>query len=206
MTILALAAVAALHGWPDTRAGRAEAMAALQSLNVELLTHDSATATLEAWCASHRLAAKPVVVARRVTGQDKPATPEVRAALQAGPEEPVRYRRVDLACGDKVLSQADNWYLPNRLTPEMNRLLDGSDTPFGRAVAALDFRRRTLSATLLNPPLPPGWEMHAPPPPGRAPLRLAPDLLQHRAVLTTPDGRPFSLVVETYRREVLGFR
>jgi chorismate-pyruvate lyase len=137
---------------------------------------------------------------------DKPADAEVRKTLGVGPGEPVRYRRVDLACGDKVLSQADNWYLPARLTPDMNAALDTTDTPFGRAVAALDFRRRTLSARLIDPPLAPGWEMRPPAPPSRDRLRLPPDLLQHRAVLTTPDGRPFSLVVETYRREVLAFR
>lgn len=205
MTPLLLAAALALQGWPDTAQGRAEAFAAIQSLNVELLTHDSATATLENWCAAHHLADVPRVAARRVL-TDKPADAEVRAALHVGPEEPVRYRRVDLVCGDKVLSQADNWYLPARLTAEMNAALDASDTPFGRAVAALGFRRRTLAVRLIDPPLAPGWEMRPPAPPARGQLRLGPDLLQHRAVLETPDGRPFSLVVETYRREVLAFR
>ena len=181
-------------------------MAAIQGLNVELLTHDSATATLEFWCASHRLAEVPRVVARRVVGVDKPANPAVRVALDVGPLEPLRYRRVDLVCGDKVLSQADNWYVPSRLTPEMNAVLDSSDTPFGRAVAGLGFRRRTLSAELIDPPLQPGWEMNPPAPPGRDALHLSPDLLQHRAVLSAPDGKPFSLVVETYRRELLAFR
>jgi len=162
MTPLLLAAALALQGWPDTAQGRAEAMAAIQSLNVELLTHDSATATLEAWCAVHHLAEVPRVIARRVVGVDKPAAPAVRVALGVGPQEPLRYRRVDLVCGDKVLSQADNWYVPARLTPEMNAVLDTSDTPFGRAVAALDFRRRTLSAELIDPPLLPGWEMRPP--------------------------------------------
>ncbi len=205
MTALLLAAALTLQGWPDTAQGRAEAFAAIQSLNVELLTHDSATATLESWCAVHRLAPVPRVVARRVR-IDKPADAQVRAALGVGPDEPVRYRRVDLACGDKVLSQADNWYLPARLTSEMNTALETTDTPFGRAVAALGFHRRTLSTRLIDPPLAEGWEMKPPPPPRRGPLRLGPDLLQHRAVLETPDGRPFSIVVETYRKEVLAFR
>ena len=30
-----------------------------------------------------------------------------------------------------------------------------------------------------------------------------PGVLQHRAVLETPDGRPFSLVVETYTAQAL---
>ena len=35
-----------------------------------------------------------------------------------GPDEPVAYRHVRLRCGDHVLSEADNWYVPSRLTPE----------------------------------------------------------------------------------------
>ncbi len=40
-----------------------------------------------------------------------------------------------------MLSEADNWYVPVRLTPEMNQALDTSDIAFGRAVQALQFRR-----------------------------------------------------------------
>jgi len=45
----------------------------------------------------------------------------------------VKYRRVQPSCGDHILSEADNWYVPRRLTPEMNRLLETTDVPFGRA-------------------------------------------------------------------------
>ena len=49
-----------------------------------------------------------------------------------------------------------------------------------------------------------GW---APGPLRRKAARLAiPDhVLEHRAVLSTPDGEPFSEVVETYTGEVLAF-
>jgi hypothetical protein len=76
-------------------------------------------------------------------------------------DEPVRYRRVQLFCGDKLLSEADNWHVPVRLTPEMNRLLDQTDTPFGRAVKDLEFQRLTLTATVPWRPLPEGWELEA---------------------------------------------
>ena len=36
-------------------------------------------------------------------------------------------------------------------------------------------------------------------------LQIPAELLQHRAVLTLPDGTPFSEVVETYTSEILGF-
>ena len=50
----------------------------------------------------------------------------------------MRYRRVQLACGDRVLSEADNWYLVGRLTLDMNTALERTETPFGVAVRALD--------------------------------------------------------------------
>ncbi len=136
----------------------------------------------------------------------KPASAEVRAALDVKPDEPLGYRRVRLKCGDHVLSEADNWYVPARLTPEMNHALETTDTPFGKAVAALHFRRHTLSADLLWRPLPKGWEMGAAPASDNKGALAIPDhVLEHRAVLSTPDGEPFSEVVETYTSEVLAF-
>jgi hypothetical protein len=202
----ALASAAEPAPWPDSFAGRLEALALIESLNADLLAHDSATLTLERWCADHRLADPPRIVAERVSGADKPASGEVRAALDVQPDELLGYRRVRLKCGDHVLSEADNWYVPARLTPEMNHVLETTDTPFGKAVAALHFRRHTLSADLLWRPLPKGWEMGATPTPQEVGAFTIPDqVLQHRAVLSTPDGEPFSEVVETYTGEVLAF-
>jgi hypothetical protein len=36
-------------------------------------------------------------------------------------------------------------------------------------------------------------------------LQIPREVLQHRAILTVPDGMPISMVVETYTAEVLGF-
>ena len=192
--------------WPASFVGRLEALALIESLNADLLSHESATLTLERWCANHRLADPARILAERVRDQDKPATAEVRAALDVKPDEPLGYRRVRLKCGDHVLSEADNWYVPSRLTPEMNHVLDTTDTPFGKAVAALHFRRHTLSADLLWRPLPEGWETGAGPAPEEAgALAIPAHVLEHRAVLSTPDGEPFSEVVETYTNEVLAF-
>ena len=192
--------------WTASFTTRVEALALLQSLNAELLSHDSATLTLDHWCDAHRLASPAKIVAERVTGTDKPATPETRHLLGVAESEPIRYRRVRLACGGHVLSEADNWYVPARLTPEMNRALETTDIAFGRAVQPLHFQRHTLAATLLWSPLPAGWEMGAAPPQedGRT-LDIPPAVLEHRAVLSLPDGAPFSEVVETYTSEVLAF-
>ena len=192
--------------WPDSFVARVEAMALLQTLNADLLSHDSATLTLERWCDVHRLASPPRIHADRVMGTDKSPTPEQRRELQVSPDEPLRYRRVRLRCGAVVLSEADNWYVPGRLTPDMNALLETTDTPFGKAVQTLHFQRHTLSAALLWHPLPENWEMNSRSAADRAATLQPPaNLLEHRAILALPDGTPFSEVVETYTRNVLAF-
>jgi len=190
----------------DDVASRTQVLALLQTLNADLLSHPSATLTLERWCSDHALAPEAKIVAHRVTGDDKALPDDGRTLLGIGADEPVRYRRVQLACGDHVLSEADNWYVPSRLTPEMNHTLDSSDQPFGKVVQGLHFRRQTISADLLWSPLPKGWEMGAPLPPAqRGPLAIPHDVLRHRAVLFDPANAPFSLVVETYTSEVIAF-
>jgi chorismate-pyruvate lyase len=195
---------------------RLEALALLQTLNAELLSHDSATLTLEHWCDSHQLASPARIVAERVAGIEQPPSAQQRLELRVTAADIVRYRRVRLRCGNLTLSEADNWYVPGRLTADMNRLLQTSDTPFGRVVQALHFQRHTIAATLLWQPLPEGWETGtaavgtvtasmaaAHDNPGRLVAPAA--VLQHRALLSLPDGTPFSEVVETYGGNVLGF-
>ena len=193
--------------WHDDFTARVEALALLQTLNADLLTHDSATLTLDRWCGAHRLASPARIVAERVHGAEQAPTAEQRQLLGVSATEPVRFRKVRLRCGDHVLSEADNWYVPTRLTPEMNRVLDTTDTAFGRAVQALNFHRRTLSAKLLWSPLPQGWDMGAPLPSAVGETLTIPHaVLEHRAVLRLQDDTPFSLVLETYTSEVIAFR
>jgi chorismate-pyruvate lyase len=208
--VLAGAAVAAAddsvrtRNWSANFITRVEALALLETLNSELLSNNSATLTLEHWCDIHHLAATPRIVAERVRDVDKPVSPEQRQELRVTPTEPVRYRRVRLMCGSIVLSEADNWYVPNRLTTEINQMLDTTDAPFGKAVQELHFQRRTLSSKLLWHPLPEGWEMDAAGTKAAA-VPMPSILLEHRAVLTLPDGTPFSEVVESYTANILGF-
>lgn len=197
--------VARASKWPDTPLARVELVALLQTLNATLLSHPSATLTLEDWCRDHHLAPEPRIVAHRLPNEDKKLTAAQREELAIDPDEDVRYRRVELTCGARVLSVADNWYVPARLTPEMNHMLETTQTPFGRAVAALHFTRRTLDAQLLWSPLPAGWEMGTLPPPSRSQLEPPPEVLRHRAILSRADGVPFSEVVETYAGAILDF-
>ena len=191
---------------PDTFLARVEALASIETLNAEILAGSSATRTLEHWCAVHAMAAEPKVHAELVRGTPKPLDEDARKRLGITPGEPVKYRQVKLTCGGHVLSQADNWYVPARLSPEMNRLLDTTDTPFGKAVAALHFTRETYRVGGIWSPLPDDWQIKPPPSdhPDRA-LAIPPILFEHHAVLYDAAHQPFSEVAEHYTREILDF-
>jgi hypothetical protein len=194
--------------WPDTIAARLEALALIETLNAELLSSHSATLTIEKWCADHKLAATPKIVARLDRAVDKPPTAEQRQRLQVGDAEPVKFRHVELACGTQVLSIADNWYVPGRLKAEMNSALETTDTPFGKAVLALTPTRETFAANVLWTPLPAGWEMGTitamPQNPGGV-LEIPRALFEHRALLFDKNKVPFSEVDEIYQHALLAF-
>ncbi|WP_461657582.1 hypothetical protein [Methylorubrum aminovorans] len=166
------------------------ARALIETLSARLLAAPSATAVLEAWCAERGLSPDPRIVAVRVPGPDKPAGADRRERLAVGPDEPVRYRRVRLTCGGHVLSEADNWYVPSRLTPDMNAALDATQAPFGHVVRPLGPSRRNRSLTMLWRP-----ETGGLPGPGEP-------LFSVEAVLTA-GGVPFCEVAETYTGAVL---
>jgi chorismate-pyruvate lyase len=189
---------------PQNRLARFEILALLQTLNADLLSHDSATLTLEHWCAEHSLADPARIIARRMHEAVKSIPDDLRARLAVDAAEPIAYRHVQLVCGERMLSEADNWYVPSRLSVQMNARLDNSDEPFGKVVQSLGFQRRTLSAQLLWAPLPQGWEMSAANV-DRSPLRIPHAVLRHEAILYTSAQVPFSVVVETYTNQLFDF-
>jgi len=192
--------------WPDTFLTRLEALALVETLNATLLAAGSATFTLDRWCADHKLSNENTIHAELMRGVEKPVTAEQRQRLEIDERELVKFRHVELKCGDRTLSEADNWYVPSRLTAEMNVVLDTTDTPFGRAVAALKPFRRTFAVDILWKPLDDGWERRPPTAnhPQR-PLIIPPQLFQHRALVITPELKPISEVAETYTSENLAF-
>jgi len=144
--------------------------------------HDSATVALEQWCARRAIASPAhVEAATQDDAEAVPATPAIRAALGVGPAEPLRVRHVLLSCGATVLSDARNWYVPARLTPAMNLVLDTTRVPFGKVVAPLGLHRHALSKGA-PAPCPAGTIMH------------------NTAVLRRDDGMAYSLVSECYTR------
>src|SRR5580658_5641453 len=193
--------------WPDTYVARLQALALIETLNAEVLASRSATLTLEDWCRDHQLAKEPAIVAELVRGVAKSPTAEQRQRLQVTPQAEVRYRRVLLRCGNRVLSEADNWYVPDRLTADMNRLLDTTGTPFGKVVQPLEPYRETFAVRLLWSPLPDGWEHGSIALPSAPPgiLAIPDELFEHQAILFTREHKPFSEVDEVYQRQLLAF-
>ncbi len=165
----------------------ATADAMLHDFNARLLAGPTATGAMEAWCRDHHLAAEPRI--RALPDRKAHVDPDAgqRSLLQVGPDERIGYRRVALMCGDRTFSVAENWYVPGRLTPAMNALLGGGRTPFGPAIKSLDPSRRTLGVDFL-------WD---------GTRRVPEALLVHRALVLDGQGRPISLVVETYQRGLL---
>jgi chorismate-pyruvate lyase len=158
---------------------KARADGAVQQLESEILSSPSATQALTVRCARLHLANPPAIRALRDQGVERKASPDIRRLLKITVREPVRYRRVRLACGGQVLSDADNWYVPARLTADMNATLDRTDTPFGIVVKPLNFQRRTLKSE---------------------PLHDKGHVLRVTALLVDAENRPFSLVQENYSR------
>jgi len=163
-------------------AGAAWADDAARRLESGLAAAPSATQFLTDRCAALKLASPPVIRAMRER-EERPATAKVRELLHVAPDAKLGYRRVVLACGIHSLSEAENWYVPERLTAGMNRTLETTEIPFGTVVKPLNFHRRILKAE---------------------PLDGAVTVLRITALLETGEGVPFSLVVENYSRELVG--
>jgi hypothetical protein len=192
--------------WPDTLTARVEALALIETLNASVLAAHTATSVLDKWCADHKMASDPAVRARIVTGIEKPISAEQRQRLQIDATEKVAYRRVELTCGGHVLVEADNWYVPSRLSAEINHVLATTDTPFGRAVQEMKPVRQNFAVEILWKPLPDGWEMG--PTAANRPeeaLSIPWQLFQHRALVYNGAHQPFSEVNEIYTREILAF-
>ncbi|HEX8302909.1 hypothetical protein [Sphingomonas sp.] len=152
----------------------------VEALDAALFANPSATAVLQAWCDRHRPGLK---VRAMVTRRETPSAGPHAALLGIAETDPIAYRRVRLTCGEEVLSEADNWYVPARLSPEMNAALAG-DAPFGVVVRPLAPSRRNLSSERR-------WD-------GQSENAI----LRHHAVLTASSG-PIAEVIEVYQRAML---
>lgn len=160
----------------------------ISQMENRLLAENSATQTLEHWLREHALlGAHETLRAEREAGAHSPCPPDLLAALdlpttQGG--QSLRYRKIRLAGHNRIYSEAENWFVPERLTKAMTEALEQTDTPFGRVVSPLRFTRQLIRRETLWSPLPELWEMQLHPPnstTGADPLALPPHLFRHIA-------------------------
>jgi len=158
----------------------------LAEFEANLAAHDSATEALQGWCTAHGIG-DGEIRAKLLGAQENGLPGEMRRALKMGEGDTLAKRNVRLTCGDKVLSVAWNWYVPERLTTEMNAQLKDSDVPFGKVARSLGFKRETLGVVR-----------------GRADNCPEGTISTHRAMLRLPDDRPLAYLVECYTAANLG--
>jgi hypothetical protein len=187
---------ASASAWHNNTRDRADVVAEITSLKESLIAGRSASVALEAWCAKYEMANPPRIVAEYERGIDKPVAAKQRQLLGVGPDQPIKYRRVRLTCGTHVLSKADNWYVPGRLTAAMNRQLETSDVPFGLVVRSLHPVRLTLSITRI-------WSPRAQDPIRSGWLVMPSYLFRLHALVLDNHRRPLAEVIENYTGEAL---
>jgi chorismate-pyruvate lyase len=178
---LLLSALVLLSGCAATR------QAQVSSLERDLAAQPSATAVLTAVCQRRFGPTALPIRAEQVHGGPMAVPSALAQRLDPGLDQPVVLRHVRLMCGETVLSEAYNWYLPMRLPVEVARLLETTDTPFGKALAIHGFTRKRL------------WSKR-----GRAAECPAGTVLSQSAVLELPERGPVSLVIECYGAASLG--
>lgn len=189
--VLIFCAVLAMPFAQDANAenptNQTETYGLMQTLNSRLHQSTSATLTLEQWCREHQLAKPPVIRAHALPSAFKTPEASVLSQLAVETSEPLAYRKVELRCGERVLSIAENWYVPARLSVEMNHVLATSETPFGKAIAPLKPYRKTTNSIML-------WSGSG---------IIPPALFEHQATVYDADHRPLAVVRETYQRQLL---
>ncbi|QIG81787.1 hypothetical protein G5C33_04620 [Sphingosinithalassobacter tenebrarum] len=153
----------------------------LEAFAAELAAGPTATIVLQRRCGDVPVRAD---VDRALTVAPNAAQ---RARLEVDADTPVIYRRVRLMCGERLLSVAENWFVPGRLAPDMQAALADSDRPYGEVIAPLAPRRVPLRTVRL-------WDGQ-----GNVPDAV----LQIDALVQAGDGRALALVSETYQRGVL---
>jgi len=175
----------------------------IQELSTCLINGSTATGTLQAWCEEHHLSKGPISIICRHHAPASRIDDDILDQLEARPREPIWYRRVQLVRGSLPLSEAENWFVPQRLPPEIAEVLATTDVPFGQAIAPLKPFRRTLSVRV--PALRPGCSAEQLSGMCRIERRLPAVVLEHEAVVLGKIGTPLAVVREHYRAELVSF-
>ena len=154
----------------------------MEAWNRRLLDAPIATDELQHWCDEREGIPFGVKInATILPGSGTPLSPMDRRRLAIAADEPVAYRHVRLECMGILLSEADNWYVPTRLTADMQRLLAQTKTPFGAVIRPFRPRRQNRLLRMTGGAI----------------------LFEHEGLVTTADGKPLALVRERYQRALV---
>jgi uncharacterized protein YjiS (DUF1127 family)/chorismate-pyruvate lyase len=172
----------------------AKVAALVRELSDHLLHASTATEALHAWCAARGLSAGPITAVKQDPDQRRYPDDDMLDELRPERHERITYRCVRLVRGLVVLSEADNWFIPDRLPPEVRDLLEATDIPFGAAVARLQPSRRTYFVRFAE--LSTAAEAGT----GGSAAGLSPSMpiLEHKAVVLDRNRQPLSVVSERY--------
>ncbi|PZA12617.1 hypothetical protein DNX69_06865 [Rhodopseudomonas palustris] len=107
--------------------------------------HDTATTALIAWCRCH-YPDEAEAIAITLFGDEPVPADRYHGPLRLRAGETLRRRCVWLRWGDRVLSEAENWYVPERLPSAMRDAVCDGHRPYGAVIAALRPKRITTMA------------------------------------------------------------
>jgi uncharacterized protein YjiS (DUF1127 family) len=172
----------------------ADVAALVRELSDHLLHASTATEALHAWCVARGLSAGPITAVKQDADQGRFLDDDMLDELRPERHERIAHRCVRLVRGLVVLAKADNWFIPDRLPPEVRDLLEATDLPFGAAVARLQPTRRTYFVRFAE--LSSAGKAGT----GDGPAGLSPSMpiLEHRAVVLDRNRQPLSAVSERY--------
>ena len=171
----------------------------LRELSDRLLASATATEALEEWCQECGFSSGPITIERRKSGAAFFPDDEALDELKPERHERMAVRRVRLVRGSLGLSEADNWFILDRIPRETRRLLLVSDLPFGTAIRDLRPSRRTYFVRFAS----------APPEAGVSPdeylanLEPSAPVLEHMAIVLDGEKRPLAAVSERYLASLL---
>jgi uncharacterized protein YjiS (DUF1127 family) len=185
------------HPLPTTPA---KVAALVRELSDHLLHASTATEALHAWCAARGLSTGPITAVKQDPDQRRYPDDDMLDELRPERHERIAYRCVRLVRGLVLLSEADNWFIPDRLPPEVHDLLEATDVPFGAAVAALQPSRRTYFVRFAE--LSTASEAGT----GGCPAGLSSSMpiLEHKAAVLGRNRQPLDVVSERYCAALLG--
>jgi chorismate-pyruvate lyase len=177
----------------------------LAELVAHFRVHATATEALTAWCATH-LKQRATAIVVRVLADDEADHASYSGPLVISKSERLRYRKVQLRWGDTTVSEAENWYLPDRLPQVMRTRLLTDFVPFGEVVRDLQPDRRMVA--MYSPDDLESGNL------GTEPAMRRPDevegfsplehfILHVRAVMVTAAGVFIADLREHYRQELL---